>query len=81
MPSGPAADAAVETADAPAAEASAADEARGRFENDLFLRLADVEEAIAIIDHLFAEFCRERGSTRWAGRTLAALQAWVDELR
>lgn len=54
---------------------------RARFENDLFLRLADVEEAIAILDRLFAEFCRLRASSTWAGHTLPALRSWVDGLR
>ena len=54
---------------------------RAALENDLFLRLADVEEAVAILDGLFAEFCRLRGASTWATRTLPALQAWVETLR
>ena len=58
-----------------------AKDARAGFENDLFLRLADVEEAVGVLDGLFAEFCRLRGASTWATRTLPALRAWVDTLR
>jgi hypothetical protein len=51
------------------------------FENDLFLRLADVDDALGVIDALFAEFCALRASARWQERTLPALRAWVDGLR
>jgi hypothetical protein len=54
---------------------------RAALENDLFLRLADVEEAIDVLDRLYAEFCQVRGSSAWSGRTLPALRAWVDSLR
>src|SRR5262245_20589369 len=54
---------------------------RAALENDLFLRLADVEEAVGIFDGLYAEFCRLRGTSTWATRTLPALQAWVETLR
>jgi hypothetical protein len=54
---------------------------RARFENDLFLRLADTEEAIAIVDHLFADFCRARGAATWSSRELPALHVWIDGLR
>jgi hypothetical protein len=57
------------------------DDPRAALENDLFLRLADLEETIDVLDRLFAEFCRVRGSSTWGGRTLPALQAWVDSLR
>ena len=56
-------------------------DARAVLENDLFLRLADVEEAIGVLDTLFAEFCRVRGSATWARESLPALRAWVDTLR
>lgn len=54
---------------------------RAALENDLFLRLADVEQAVAVIDRLFAEFCRVRGGRGWSSRELPALRAWVDGLR
>ena len=54
---------------------------RAALENDLFLRIADLEEAIDVLDRLFAEFCRVRGSSTWSGRTLPALRAWADSLR
>jgi hypothetical protein len=54
---------------------------RAILENDLFLRLADVEEAIGVLDTLFAEFCRLRGSAAWNRESLPALRAWVDTLR
>ncbi|HLK11501.1 MAG TPA: hypothetical protein VKW76_08970 [Candidatus Binatia bacterium] len=62
-------------------DAGAHEDRRAAFENDLFLRLADVEEALAILDGLFAEFCRLRGSAAWAARELPALRAWVEQLR
>jgi len=62
-------------------DAALADDPRATFENDLFLRLADVEEAVKVIDRLFAEFCRLRGGSAWSGRTLPELRAWVDSLR
>ncbi len=58
-----------------------AQDSRASFENDLFLRLADTEEAIAIFDALFAEFCRVRGASTWPSRELPRLRAWVDGLR
>ena len=54
---------------------------RAAFENDLFLRLADVEDVIGLLDRLFAEFCAERGSGAWQARALPALRAWVEGLR
>ena len=54
---------------------------RAALENDLFLRLADVEEAVGVIDTLFAEFCRVRGSSAWSGEALPAIRGWVDGLR
>ena len=62
-------------------DAAATSDARAAFENDLFLRLADVDDALGVIDALFAEFCTARGSAAWQERTLPALRAWVDELR
>ena len=53
---------------------------RAAFENDLFLRLADVEDVVGILDRLFAEFCALRGSSSWPERTLPALRRWVDGL-
>jgi hypothetical protein len=50
---------------------------RAAFENDLFLRLAELEEPLAVVDALFADFCRLRGSAAWARETLPALRAWV----
>ncbi len=57
------------------------DDPRAALENDLFLRLADVEDAVGVVDALFADFCRLRGASSWATRTLPALRAWVDTLR
>jgi hypothetical protein len=53
---------------------------RAAFENDLFLRLADVEEAVGVLDRLFAEFCALRASSAWHERTLPALRRWVEGL-
>jgi hypothetical protein len=53
---------------------------RAAFENDLFLRLADVEEALGVLDALFADFCRLRASRDWPRSTLPALRAWVEGL-
>jgi hypothetical protein len=53
---------------------------RAAFENDLFLRLADVEEALGVLDGLFADFCRLRASRAWQRETLPALRAWVEGL-
>jgi hypothetical protein len=57
------------------------DDPRAGFENDLFLRLADAEDAIAVLDALFAEFCRARAGRDWTAHTLPTLRAWVDGLR
>ena len=56
------------------------DDPRAAFENDLFLRVAEVEDAMDVLDRLYAEFCRARGSSTWASRTLPALRAWVEGL-
>lgn len=55
-------------------------DARAQRENDLFLRVADVEEAIAILDGCFAEFCRARASASWGGDTLPELRNWAHGL-
>lgn len=62
-------------------DAGAQDDPRAAFENDLFLRVADVEDAIDVLDRLYAEFCTLRGSSAWASRILPTLRAWVDGLR
>lgn len=62
-------------------DAKAEDDPRAALENDLFLRIADVEDTIDLLDGLFAEFCRLRGSSAWSAATLPALRAWVDALR
>ncbi|MGH7895788.1 MAG: hypothetical protein ACREQL_14040 [Candidatus Binatia bacterium] len=59
----------------------AEDDPRAAFENDLFLRIADMEDAVDVLDRLYAEFCRLRGSSAWATRTLPALRTWVQTLR
>lgn len=56
------------------------DDPRAGFENDLFLRLSDVDDVVAVLDGLLAEFCRLRGSSHWRQETLPALRAWVDML-
>jgi hypothetical protein len=58
----------------------ASDDPRAQFENDLFLRLADVDEAIGVLDGLFADFCKLRGASAWSERTLPALRRWVESL-
>src|SRR5262249_39808612 len=58
----------------------AQDDPRAAFENDLFLRLADVDEAITVIDRLFAEFCRLRAAEAWRARHLPAPRPSVPEL-
>lgn len=57
-----------------------ADDRRAAFENDLFLRLADIEDAVGVIDWLFAAFCKVRASAEWDDEALPSLQAWVAEL-
>jgi hypothetical protein len=61
-------------------DAGAEGDRRAQLENDLFLRLADLEEAIGVLDGLFAEFCALRGGSAWQTRELPALRAWVAEL-
>jgi len=53
---------------------------RAALENDLFLRLADIEDALGILDALFAEFCTLRGSPAWTATELPALRSWVEAL-
>jgi len=57
------------------------EDARAGFENDLFLRLADVEEVIGVLDALFADFCQRRATGEWRSDTLPALRGWIDGLR
>ncbi len=61
-------------------DANLADDPRAAFENDLFLRLADLEEAVAVFDALFAEFCRARAGAEWEKRELPALRSWIANL-
>ncbi len=53
------------------------DDPRAAFENDLFLRLADIEDAVAVLDWLFAEFCRARATEAWDDEALPTLRSWV----
>lgn len=62
-------------------DAGTQEDPRAAFENDLYLRLADADEALAVLDGLFAEFCQRRAARDWQTRTLPALRAWVDALR
>jgi hypothetical protein len=61
-------------------DAGPGDDRRAAFENDLFLRLADIEDAVAVLDWLFAAFCRTRASSAWNDDALPALRTWVGEL-
>ncbi|HEY8516914.1 MAG TPA: hypothetical protein VIS07_15500 [Candidatus Binatia bacterium] len=61
-------------------DAALADDPRALFENDLFLRLADVEHVVRLLDGLFAEFCELRASARWESETVPQLRSWVAEL-
>lgn len=56
------------------------DDPRAAFENDLFLRLADLEEVVGLLDRMFAAFCELRVSPAWSGETLPALRAWIADL-
>ena len=60
---------------------NAQEDPRAALENDLFLRLADVEDALGLLDTLFAEFCTLRGSKAWTTTELPALRSWIDGLR
>jgi hypothetical protein len=53
---------------------------RAALENDLFLRIADVEDALDVLDRLYAEFCRVRGTSAWGREVLPALRSWVETL-
>jgi hypothetical protein len=61
-------------------DAGQQEDPRAAFENDLFLRIADLEDAVDVLDRLYAEFCKVRGSATWSKQTLPALRAWVDSL-
>ena len=61
-------------------DAGAQEDPRAAFENDLFLRVADMEDAVDVLDRLYAEFCKVRGSAKWARQTLPALRSWLDTL-
>lgn len=56
------------------------DDPRAALENDLFLRLADIETLTGIFDQLFAEFARLRVSSAWTEEALPELRRWVAEL-
>jgi len=56
------------------------DDRRAAFENDLFLRLADIEDAVSVLDGLFAAFCRTRASSAWDKDALPTLRAWIADL-
>ena len=53
---------------------------RAQLENDLFLRMADVEATAEVIDALFGEFCRLRASDTWRRRMLPELRGWAAAL-
>lgn len=61
-------------------DAGLSDDRRAAFENDLFLRLADIEDAVGVLDCLFATFCRTRASATWEKDALPALRRWVTDL-
>jgi hypothetical protein len=61
-------------------DAGAQEDPRAAFENDLFLRIADLEDAVDVLDRLYAEFCKVRGSATWSKQTLPALRAWLESL-
>ncbi|HAC79665.1 MAG TPA: hypothetical protein DCG06_05170 [Deltaproteobacteria bacterium] len=56
------------------------DDPRAAQENDLFLRLADIDEVAGVFDRLFAEFARLRVSPAWGEAALPELRRWVAEL-
>jgi len=53
---------------------------RAQLENDLFLRMADVEAVVDVIDALFTDFCRLRASDSWRRQVLPALRGWASGL-
>ncbi len=57
-----------------------ADDKRAALENDLFLRLADLEQVVGFLDRLFADFCTLRASARWEAEMVPALRRWIAEL-
>jgi hypothetical protein len=61
-------------------DAATTDDPRAAFENDVYLRVADMEDALGVLDAVFAEFCRVRGTGAWAAREAPALRAWVHSL-
>lgn len=63
------------------ADKNAQEDPRAAFENDLYLRIADVDDAIDVLDKLFAEFCTVRGSKAWGTSILPALRDWAESLR
>jgi recombination associated protein RdgC len=64
-----------------AREAGARHDPVAERENDLFLRIADVEDALDVLDRRYAEFCRVRGSSAWGQQVLPALRSWLETLR
>lgn len=62
-------------------DAGAQEDPRAAFENDLFLRLADAEDAIAVLDRLLAEFMAVRASSGWRTEALPGLRDWAAALR
>jgi hypothetical protein len=62
-------------------DAGTQDDPRAAFENDLFLRIADMEDAIDVLDRCYAEFCRARASGKWNRESVPRLRAWVDGMR
>lgn len=56
------------------------DDPRAHFENDFFLRLADVEDVVGVLDRLFAAFCETRAAASWETSALPAMRAWIAEL-
>jgi len=63
-----------------ARDAGVSNDRRAAFENDLFLRLADIEDAVGVLDSLFADFCRTRATAAWEEDALPALRSWVANL-
>jgi hypothetical protein len=61
-------------------DTAAQEDPRAALENDLFLRLADIDDVIGLLDRLFAEFCSLRASKAWTAAELPALRAWVQAL-
>lgn len=61
-------------------DAGLADDPRAALENDLFLRLADLEQVVGFLDRLFASFCTLRASARWEAEVVPALRRWIAEL-